>query len=73
MFKHQSFFLGVFFNELFTLKFVKIICYFFLGSFAFHFLTKLGKYSLNLNFRFVSMSELEFFLLMWSCLKTPTL
>jgi hypothetical protein len=47
-----------------TLKFMKIRWYStFFGSFAHHFQIKLSAHGLNLNSIFVSMNELEFFLL----------
>jgi hypothetical protein len=43
---------------------MKIRCFFFFfGSFAPHFQIKLSKHASNFNSRFVSMSELELFLL----------
>jgi hypothetical protein len=64
-FKHQSFFFGVFFSvNFFTPKLMKIRWTFlFLGSFEPHFQIKLSIHASNFNSRFVSMSELEFFLL----------
>jgi hypothetical protein len=55
----------VFFNvNFFTPQLMKIRWYFlFLGSFALHFQIKLSIQGSNLNSRFVSMSELELFLL----------
>jgi hypothetical protein len=49
----------------FTSKLIKIIWFFFFffGSFATHFQIKLSIQGSNLNSRFVSMSELELFLL----------
>jgi hypothetical protein len=48
----------------FTPKLIKIRWSFhFLGSFAHHFQTRLSIHGLNCNFRFVSMNELELFLL----------
>jgi hypothetical protein len=48
----------------FTPKLMKIRWYFlFFGSFAHHFQIKLSIHGSNLNSRFVSMSELELFLL----------
>jgi hypothetical protein len=49
----------------FTPKLIKIRWSFlFFGSFAPHFQIKLSIHASNFNFRFVSMSELELFLLM---------
>jgi hypothetical protein len=53
---------------------MEIRWYFFcFGSFADHFQIKLNAYGSNLNSIFISMSDLEFFLLIDSRLKTPTL
>jgi hypothetical protein len=65
-FKRQSFFLGgVFFSvNFFTPKLMKIRwSSLFFGSFAPHFQIKLSIHASNFNSRFVSMSELELFLL----------
>jgi hypothetical protein len=65
-FKCQSFFFGVFFTmNFFTPKLMKIRWSFpFFGSFAPHFQIKLSIHASNFNSWFVSMSELELFLLM---------
>jgi hypothetical protein len=62
----KFFFLGCFFNvNFFTPKLMKIRSSFlFLGSFAPHFQIKLSIHASNFNSRFVSMSEVELFLLM---------
>jgi hypothetical protein len=64
-FKHQSFFFhGVFsIINLCIPKLMKIIWFFFFGSFAHHFQMKLSTYGSNLNSISVIMSDLEFFLL----------
>jgi hypothetical protein len=60
-----SFFWVFFSVNFFTLKLMKIRCFFFFfGSFAAHFQIKLSIHGSNCNSRFVSMSELELFLLM---------
>jgi hypothetical protein len=61
----KFYFFGVFFNvNFFTLKLIKIRwSSLFLGSFAPHFQIKLSIHASNFNSRFVSMSELELFLL----------
>jgi hypothetical protein len=61
----QFFFWGVFFSvNLFTPKLMKIRWFFFFfGSFAPHFQIKVSIHASNFNSRFVSMSELELFLL----------
>jgi hypothetical protein len=62
----KFFFLRVFFSvNFFTPKLMKIRwSSFFFGSFPPHFQIKLSIHGSNLNSRFVSMSELELFLLM---------
>jgi hypothetical protein len=62
----KFFFGGVFFSvNFFTPKLMKIRwSSLFFGSFAPHFQIKLSIHALNFNSRFVSMSELELFLLM---------
>ena len=60
----KSFFRGSFICIFFTPKFMKFRWYsFFWGSFAHHFQIKLSTDGSNLNSTFVSISELEFFLL----------
>jgi hypothetical protein len=61
----KFFFFGVFFSmNFFTPKLMKIRCSSpFFGSFAPHFRIKLSIHASNFNSRFVSMSELELFLL----------
>jgi hypothetical protein len=49
--------------KLFTPKLIKIIWFFFFGSFAHHFQIELSIHGSNCYFRFASMSELELFLL----------
>jgi hypothetical protein len=62
----KFFFFGVFFGvNFFTPKLMKIRwSSLFFGSFAPHFQIKLSIHASNFNSRFVSMSELELFLLM---------
>jgi hypothetical protein len=61
----KLFFLGVFFSvNFFSPKLMKIRwSSFFFGSFAPHFQIKLSKHASNFNSKFVSISELELFLL----------
>jgi hypothetical protein len=61
----KFFFLGVFFSvNFYTPKLMEIRCSsLFFGSFAPHFQIKLSIHASNFNSRFVSMSELELFLL----------
>jgi hypothetical protein len=61
----KFFFFWVFFSvNFFTPKLMKIRwSYLFFGSFAHHFQIKLSIHGSNFNSRFVSMSELELFLL----------
>jgi hypothetical protein len=59
--------LGVFIVNFFTPKLMKIRwSSFFFGSFAPQFQIKLSTHASNLNFTFVIMNELKFFLLMGS-------
>jgi hypothetical protein len=64
-FKHQIFFSGVFcIVNFFTAKIIENRwSYLFIGSVASHFQIKLNTHGSNVNFIFVNLSELKFFLL----------